>query len=271
MHGMGDSCFNRGMESITEESGAYLNVYSTCIPTGDTRGEDTMNGFFMSMDDSVDVMAEKVRADPNLAHGFHCVGLSQGNNLCRGYIQQYNDPVVHTHLSIHGPVVGVAALPRCGNNKGGGLCESISDMLSKLAYTERLQDGLFQAGYFRDVNFLSNDSYLKWSEIGRWNNEGEAGVSQDIKANFAKTSAFAMVQALGDTVVVPREGEWFGAYADGDYSTLLVMNETTWYKEDTFGLRSADEAGKIHFESTEGNHLDFTDDELYTWLDKYCT
>lgn len=42
--GMGDSCFNRGMESITQESGEYLGVYSVCIPTGDTRGEDTLNG-----------------------------------------------------------------------------------------------------------------------------------------------------------------------------------------------------------------------------------
>ena len=35
LHGMGDSCFNRGMESITESSGEYLGVYSVCIPTGE--------------------------------------------------------------------------------------------------------------------------------------------------------------------------------------------------------------------------------------------
>jgi hypothetical protein len=43
-----------------------------------------MNGFFLSMDASVDVMAEAISADPHLAAGFNCVGLSQGNNLCRG-------------------------------------------------------------------------------------------------------------------------------------------------------------------------------------------
>ena len=53
LHGMGDSCFNRGMESITESSGEYMGVYSVCIPTGDTRLEDTMNGFFMDMNRSV--------------------------------------------------------------------------------------------------------------------------------------------------------------------------------------------------------------------------
>ncbi len=44
LHGMGDSCFNNGMESITKESGEYLGVYSVCIPTGDSRLEDTING-----------------------------------------------------------------------------------------------------------------------------------------------------------------------------------------------------------------------------------
>lgn len=34
LHGMGDSCFNRGMESLTESSGEYMGVYSVCIPTG---------------------------------------------------------------------------------------------------------------------------------------------------------------------------------------------------------------------------------------------
>ena len=103
---MGDSCFNQGMEDITKESGEYMGVYSVCIPTGDDRESDTMNGFFMNMDDNVDVFAEKVKADPNLQNGFNCIGLSQGNNICRGYIQRYNDPVAVTHISIHGPVVG---------------------------------------------------------------------------------------------------------------------------------------------------------------------
>ena len=53
-------------------------VYSVCIPTGDTRLSDTINGFFLNMDASVDVFAEKVRADPQLAGGFNAFGLSQG-------------------------------------------------------------------------------------------------------------------------------------------------------------------------------------------------
>ena len=40
--------------------------------------------------------------DPKLANGFNAFGLSQGNNLIRGYIQKYNDPPCHTFMSICG-------------------------------------------------------------------------------------------------------------------------------------------------------------------------
>ena len=49
----------------------------------------------------------------------------------------------------------------------------------------------------------------------------------------------------------------------------MPMNQSAMYQQDLFGLKAADEAGKIHFESTPGNHLDFTDAELYGWLDQY--
>ena len=257
------------MESITEESGDYMGVYSVCIPTGDDKQEDTLNGFFMDMNTNVDVFAEKVKADSNLVKGFNCVGLSQGNNICRGYIQRYNDPPVNTHLSIHGPVVGVAALPHCyPDGEKGEMCQDISDLLGKLAYNVPMQNFLFQADYFRDVNYVTTEEYKKYSQMAEWNQEGDV-VDASIKTNFAITNKFAMIKANADTVVVPRDGEWWGAY-DSDFETILTMKETTWYKDDTFGLRTADEAGKIFFNSTEGNHLEFTDEELYGWLDAYC-
>jgi len=90
---MGDSCFNAGMKQITALIGSQTNQYATCVPTGN-RLTDTANGFIMTMDKNVDVFAEKIRKDPKLKDGFHCVGFSQGNSLCRGYIQKYNDPPV---------------------------------------------------------------------------------------------------------------------------------------------------------------------------------
>ena len=56
---------------------------------------------------------------------------------------------------------------------------------------------------------------------------------------------------------------------DDPWETVLPMNETAWYATDSFGLRSADAAGKNNFESFKGGHIQFTDEELYAWLDEY--
>jgi hypothetical protein len=45
--------------------------------------------------------------------------------------------------------------------------------------------------------------------------------------------------------------------------------QTTWYTGDTFGLKTADDAGKNFFESFAGQHIRFTEPELFGWLDKY--
>lgn len=269
LHGMGDSCFNKGMKSLTEESGKYMGVYSVCIPTGDSRISDTLNGFFLDMDGSVDIFAAKVKADPNLANGFNCVGLSQGNNICRGYIERYNVPPVATHLSVHGPIVGVSSLPNCEpDGKRGNLCVNVADILAKAAYHPKVQDFLFQADYFRDPRSVNQTNYKTYAQIAQWNNEGNQ-LNSVIQENFGKTKRFACIKALADTVVVPREAEWWGAY-DSDYKTVLTMKETAWYRDDTFGLQTADRAGKLFFNTTSGNHLEFSQEELYGWLDLYA-
>jgi len=72
-------------------------------------------------------------AAPPLGHtarpGFNCVGFSQGNSLCRGYIQKYNDPPVITFISVHGTVSGVAGFPHC-NPAGllGPVCKTLANL-----------------------------------------------------------------------------------------------------------------------------------------------
>merc|ERR1712072_1017930 len=268
-HGMGDSCFNPGMKSITAAVGKHLGTYSVCIPTGSTQGSDTDNGFFMTMNDNVDVFAKAIKNNTELAGGFNAVGFSQGNSLFRGYIQKYNDPPVSTFLSVHGIVSGVASFPHC-NPTGllGPACRLISKFLvGPIAYTEFVQKRLFQANYFRQPDALSHASYKKSSELAQWNNEGET-VDPSIKVNFGKVKRWAMIKALKDTMVYPNDGEWWGMF-DKDGKTRLAMNQTEWYTKDLFGLKTADQAGKIKFASTPGNHLQFTEKDLFGWVDSY--
>jgi len=269
MHGMGDSCFNPGMKQITQLTGEHLGSYSVCIPTGADQGSDTNNGFFMTMNQNVEVFAAAIKNNTNLAGGFNAVGFSQGNSVIRGYIQKYNDPTVSTWLSVHGTVVGVASFPDC-NPSGllGPVCKLLDRFLvGPLAYTQTVQNRLFQADYFRDPKHVSSSEYKANSQIAQWNNEGNT-VDPAIATNFGKTKRFAMIKAEKDTMVYPNDGEWWGSFAE-DGKTKLAMNETDWYKKDLFGLKTADEAGKIFFNSTTGNHLKFTEAELFGWVDQY--
>eukprot|EP00494_Astrolonche_serrata_P029971 UN30238 len=239
MHGMGDSCFNSGMKSITSESGKHMGVYSVCIPTGNNRVSDTNNGFFMTMNDNVDEWAKRVKADDKLKDGFHAVGFSQGNSVIRGYIHKYNDPPVGTFLSVHGTVNGVAGFPNCDpDGLLGPVCKFIASLLGDLAYNEWVQNFLFQADYFRDPKRYTDDQYIKNSEIAQWNQENKNNLNSTYKDNFISVHNYAMIKALKDSMVFPNEGEWWGQFAPNSMKDVQKMEETDNYKNDVFGLKT---------------------------------
>jgi len=271
-HGMGDTCFNPGMKSITKGIGQKAGSYSTCIGTGNNMVTDVVNGFLKNMDASVDFFADKIRSDPKLKDGFNCVGFSQGNSLCRGYIHKYNDPPVNAFLSVHGTVMGVAAFPGCFKQEHslGLVCKALAEVLGDAAYTPLVQGILFQADYFRHNVGPKATDYMKNSQIAGWNNENPDRVNSTYRDNFIKVKQFAMVKAAKDSMVYPNEHEHWGSMDDApNGGAILQMNETKFYKQDLFGLKTADEAGRIAFEETPGDHLEFTDEQLYGWVEKY--
>jgi palmitoyl-protein thioesterase len=268
-HGMGDSCFNAGMKQITELSGKHLGVYSVCVPTGATRAQDTIDGFLMNMDKSIDVFAAKIKADKNLAGGFHGVGFSQGNSLIRGYIHKYNDPPVLSWLSVHGTGMGVAGFPNCPANGTvlSGICDLFDEVLGEAAYLPASQNILFQAGYFRDPMRLNTTAYKTNSMIAQLNNENVMNATY--KSNFESVKNYFMIRAMKDTMVWPSLGEWWGQYTPGTFKTEQTITETYLYDQDLFGLKTVYGDNKVLFNHTDGNHLQFTNDQLFWWLDNY--
>eukprot|EP00529_Nitzschia_sp_RCC80_P020053 CAMPEP_0113466612 /NCGR_PEP_ID=MMETSP0014_2-20120614/14366_1 /TAXON_ID=2857 /ORGANISM="Nitzschia sp." /LENGTH=436 /DNA_ID=CAMNT_0000358849 /DNA_START=18 /DNA_END=1324 /DNA_ORIENTATION=- /assembly_acc=CAM_ASM_000159 len=293
-HGMGDSCFNDGDERIANHTSVLLgNVYSTCIPTGDTQAEDTSNGYFLNMDASVDVFATKVAADPQLKNGFHAIGLSQGNNVIRGYIARYNTPTVHTFLSINGVNAGEGTVPGCfpssgndddssGHNQDseqqqpqrlGGICDLLLEQASRRAYSDFAQKHSFQANYWRDPRSEKAEMYYQYSQLARWNNEGPNNNNATYNENWSKTKKFVWVKATEDGMVWPAEGEWWGYPNPKDpfNKPVIPMNETDWYVHDLFGLKTAQEANKNYFEQFVGDHLRFTMEDFDRWVTTYMS
>jgi len=285
-HGMGDSCFNRGMQNIVQHTSQLLNnVYTLCIPTGDNQSDDTRNGYFLNMDASVDVFAAKIRADPQLQQGFHAIGFSQGNNVIRGYIAKYNTPSVHTFLSINGVNAGIGAVPYCrpellshshrtsGDSSSAvtfSMCDLLMEQASRSAYTEFAQQHSFQANYWRDPRPVATDRYRQYCQLAVWNNEAGGPINETLRENWAKTQQFVWVLATEDGMVWPREGEQWGAPdPNNPFQVILPRNETEWYQKDLFGLKTAELAGKNFYEAFVGDHLQFTQEDFEGWVHKY--
>lgn len=289
-HGMGDSCFNDGMQRVTKRVSELLGgVYTTCIGTGKTQQEDTMNGYFLNMNDSVDVFAHAIQHDEKLKDGFHAMGFSQGNNVIRGYIAKYNQPPVHTFISVNGVNAGIGAVPYCRPKTAvaegepnivtdehdvsiPGMCDLLMEQASRAAYTKYAQQHSFQANYWRDPRPVALDRYKRLGQLAEWNNEGVDGVNQTLRDNWAKTSKFVWIMANQDRMVWPKEGEHWGApdsNSDDPFQTIKPMNETEWYQKDLFGLKTAQEAGKNVFESFDGDHLQFTREDFERWVTTY--
>lgn len=170
------------------------------------------------MDYNVDVFAAKVFADPKLANGFYAIGLSQGNNVIRGYISKYNNPPVKRFVSINGVNAGVGAVPNCIpkdetkalSSASRSICDLLMEQASKHAYSEFYQEHSFQAGYWRDPRPVEKTAYQTYSQLAKWNNEG-LQVNETLKENWKKTDKFVWVMAEKDTMVWPPEGEHWGA------------------------------------------------------------
>ncbi len=60
---------------------------------------------------------------------------------------------------------------------------------------------------------------------------------------------------MEDTVLSPPDTEWFQYYAVGQEKEIPSLENTPLYAEDWIGLKTLNEAGKVSFIASEGNHL----------------
>jgi len=266
MHGMGDFADNpMGMLPMRKAISERLNgTYVVNAKLANGPMADSLDTFVMVMDEEVDTFAKFVQADWKLANGFNAIGYSQGNLIIRGYIEKYNSPPVFNWVSIHGPLSGVAGMPRCEFE--AMICKMFDGMLGAMVYESWAQTSLAQANYFRDPNRI--EAYTQSCEfLPEINNERNP--NPQYKERFTSINRLALVMADNDTMIYPKESEWFGFYEDGDTSRILSMKQTKWYQEDLFGLKTLDQANRIDTYTTPGDHLQFTEEFLMEMVDKY--
>jgi len=267
MHGMGDFANDPfGMVPLKRKISQELDgAYVLNVQIGANSLADILNGFFMNLDDSVDYFASVVQNDENLKNGFNAIGYSQGNLIIRGYIERYNNPAVQNWISMHGPLMGVAGLPEC--NMTNLICQKIDSLLYKAAYTTFIQEHLTQANYLRDPLHL-NEYYAKDKFLADINNE-DGTINSDYVTNLTSLEKMVLIKASADSMVWPNDSEWYGYYQDGSQTAKWNTTETPWYEDNRFGLQTMMNNNQVDFDTTEGDHLQFSTDYLLGLVDEY--
>jgi len=212
--------------------------------------------FFGNVNDQIEQIYHKFNNDSQLLGGFNAIGFSQGGQFLRGYVEKYNSPPVRNLISIGGQHQGVFGFPDC-NPENFEFCETIRELLD-LAYEPQIQNMSVQAQYWQDPT--REELYANASIFLADINNQKAQQNQLYKQNLESLKTFVLVLFENDTVVIPRESEWFGFYTTGQDVEITSLQDSQLYQEDWIGMKTLDENGQLVFLSTEGNHLDFTDD-----------
>ncbi|XP_052089152.1 palmitoyl-protein thioesterase 1-like [Mytilus californianus] len=257
-HGMGDSCCNPlsmgSIKGLIEKQ--VSKVYVKSLEIGDNIEEDTINGFFLNANTQISMVCEMLAKDSKLQNGYNAIGFSQGGQFLRAVAQRCPNPPMINLISVGGQHQGVYGFPRCpGVNET--LCDEVRRLLNLGAYIDAIQDRLVQAEYWHDP--MNEDEYKKKSIFLADINQ-ENKMNATYKTNLLKVKNIALVKFLDDGMVQPRDSEWFGFYNPGQAKTVYNLTQSKLYTQDLLGLKQMNEAGRLHFLASPGDHLQFTEE-----------
>jgi palmitoyl-protein thioesterase len=256
-HGMGDSCCNplslgRLMDLIKKE---VPGIYIHSIKIGKDIVEDTLNGFFKNSNDQVSEVCDTLAGDANLANGFNAMGFSQGGQFLRALVQRCDKVKVHNLISVGGQHQGVFGFPRCpGDNST--ICDEVRRLLNIGAYDSIVQSFLVQAEYWQDplneVEYAEKCVFLP--DINQVNK-----MNPDYKTRLSAIEKLVLVKFELDTMVQPKESEWFGFYRSGQDKDVYSLYDSDIWTQDLLGLQHLNSTGGLHFLSAPFDHLQFTE------------
>ncbi|XP_076624517.1 palmitoyl-protein thioesterase 1 [Colletes latitarsis] len=256
-HGMGDSCcFSFSLGAIKKLIEATLpNIYVYSIRLGNNTIEDVEHSYFGNINQQISQVCEQLSKDKHLKDGYNAIGFSQGAQFMRAVIQRCPNPPVMNFISMGGQHQGVFGLPNCGV-LGNNTCNYMSRMIKYGAYLKFVQEKLIQATYWHDPY---QEKEYKENSIFMADINNELHINQTYKDNLQKLHSMVLVKFTNDTIVWPKESEWFGFYTPGQATKIQTLEESDLYRKDRLGLKILHKLGKLHFRSSPGNHLQFTE------------
>ena len=122
------------------------------------------------------------------------------------------------------------------------------------AYIGWIQNSLVQAQYWHDP--LNELEYSERSVfLADINNARPGKTNSTYKENLTKLEKLVLLKFTKDTMVDPKESEWFEFYYPGQAKAVQPLNESALYVEDRIGLKTLDESGRLDLLEVDGEHL----------------
>lgn len=267
-HGLGDDCCSdKGMKKFikTLQAATQRPVYT--IRIGKNAQEDRWNSLFGDANEQVVQVCADLRRIEALKSGFDAVGISQGGQLLRAYVERCNTPPVRRLITIGSQHYGVISPPGCLIDEDKDevraewelkypKCDWWKRLLTSpfIIYSTSVQRNVLPAQYYRDPKhlglYLSRNHFL--ADINN-----ERGIKRlQYKLNVMSLEKFVMYKFEEDRVVVPPESSWFGHVDEN--RNLIRMRDSALYNEDWIGLRELDAAGKLVESTIAGPHMNIT-------------
>ena len=152
-----------------------------------------------------------------------------------------------------GPLAGTHQLPFCLR---GVVCHILNSFVDWFCYKDYVQKTFGPSGYFRVSNHL--ERYMNSKSV-LLNINNLKDFDQKAKDRFSNLELLVLIQFKRDTMITPRQSAHFNEL--DEKHNLVEMKDTKIYKEDLFGLKTLDEAGKIIKYIIDENHC------YYSWED----
>lgn len=254
MHGLGAHvCYLQTLISILSEAFPRCKLIALDVFEGD---ESSTTPLQTQVNGIISRIRATIAADSvSFAEGYDLVGHSLGGLLMRGVVESMDDHQVNTLISLAGVQGGVY----CDN--AGYPCDPRLHVpnISRI-YTPEIQSSSSWAQLYRDANlssFLQGNVFLPVLD-GLLEDSG----NQRRKSNFVRLKRAVFIGSPDDEMVIPPESQHLGFFGDGDLSTIIPMSKQDYYIEDTFGLRTLDETGRLSLIRVPGVlHVDWVSDD----------
>ncbi len=260
-HGMGDYYNSESISLVNETLHKYipdLEFYSIYIKE-DSR-QDQKASIVGDCMTQIQGVCEQLQNREELKQGFNALGFSQGGLFLRA-AQEICDLPINNLITFGSPHNGFTDLPPCDD----WLCQKRNEFLKGRLYDPRIQNSMVQAQYYRDIyNF---DDYIVGSNFLKFVNN-EFVRDSEYADNLNKLNRLVLVMFSKDRTLVPKESAWYFD-TDPDTNEAIPYNLTFAYKQNLVGLQTLDLEHKLDFITIDGEHMEFSEEDLQKIASKY--